>query len=484
MALLCFLLALMSKAMVVTLPCLMLLLDYWPLRRFDPASLNRGPAALRRIGPLLVEKLPFFALAAGFTVIASLMLKQANAIEIGEPVSLSYRVGNAIVACAYYVQKMFWPAGLAVFYPRPATWPTGALALGSVLLLGMTAISAVWFRRRPYFVVGWLWFAVTLAPVSGLVQLGEHAFADRYTYLPLIGLFIILVWGAVEVASSLHIPYRALAAATVLILICLGLATRQQLRYWRNSRALLEHALVVGGDSTAMHNDLGSAVAADGDWAGAEAHFRTVLRLRPALELTRLNLALALARQHKSTDALQELAQLGPALLPQAHEELGRAFAETGQTAEARAQFQELIKLKPDAESHYHLALSLLILGEAGEAAGHYREAIRLKPDWQEPLNDLAWLLATQPNARLRDGPAAVVLAEHACVLSGRKEARFLGTLDAAYAEAGRFPEAIATAEEARSVALAAGQKAVAELAVKRLDLYRAGKPFRQPDAP
>lgn len=231
-----------------------------------------------------------------------------------------------------------------------------------------------------------------------------------------------------------------------------------------------------------VHTDLAAALQEQGDVSGAEEHFRAAVRLQPTNALPRANLIKSLMAQGKTNEVVaqyDEWLQLNPSDAG-VRENFGVLLAQLGQFSQAAAQFQQLVDLRPDAQSHYRLALALLLQGKAEDAIVHYQEAIRLKPDWPEPLNDLAWLLATCPRAELRKGRQAVELAERACKLTNSKEARFLGTLDAAYAEAGRFPEAITTAEQAKGLALAAGDQTIAELADQRLKLYRSGLPFHQ----
>ena len=352
-------------------------------------------------------------------------------------------------------------------------------------------------------------------PVIGLIQVGSQSMADRYTYIPLIGLFIVLAWGGWELAARW--PRRDLlpGGAALLVVALLAVGTRAQLQYWRTGRALLEHSLKAGGGAAVIHANLGVVLVEEGSLEEAKQHFREALRLEPDYVRARYGLVGALAREGKLDEAdravqglwpgweAQARRQLGEAFLAQTNlnaaiaqfsaaarvqptnapirERLGLVLAEAGQLAEASEQFAALVRLRPDAQARYYLALSLLKTGKPEQAAQEYREALRLNPDMVEALNDLAWLLATSPRADLRQPAEAVPLAEHACDLSGHREARFLGTLDAAYAEAGRFAEAITVAEEARKLALEAGDPALADAAARRLELYRAGHPYHQP---
>jgi tetratricopeptide (TPR) repeat protein len=355
----------------------------------------------------------------------------------------------------------------------------------------------------------------TLVPVIGLIQVGEQALADRYTYIPMIGLFIVVAWGVWEIAARWPERDFRLGSVAVLVVLLLAVGTRIQLQYWRTGRALLEHSLEAGGGSGVIHGNLGVILAEEGNFAEAERHYAEALRLNPGYVRARLGLVMVLAREGKMAEATGAVHDMEPAWEAEARRQLGESFldrmkvseaieqytaaarldptnapirerlgltlAQAGKTAEASEQFAALVRLRPDAQAHYYLALSLVASGQAGQAAEHYREALRLKPDWPEALNDLAWLLATCSRSEVRQPAEAVQLAERACALSGHHEARFLGTLDAAYAAAGRLAEAITAAEETRSVALAARDQAVADAAAERLELYRAGRAYYQP---
>src|ERR1043166_1339996 len=551
LSLLFFALGLMSKPMLVTLPFVLLLLDYWPLRRLQ---LNTEHRTLNTVFSLVWEKAPFFMLSSLSSAVTLTVQGSAGAIRPLARLSLADRLANTPVAYVRYLSKTFWPLDLAVFYPYPKLWPLWAVAGASLLIIAISALALAPFLIRPSLpdtrpsplprlwtldsglrtsppsppatchlplvtchsppAAGWLWFVGTFVPVIGLVQVGAQSMADRYTYLPLIGLFIALVWGVSEPPRFRPRPRLSISLACVLLL-CLAVASRRQVNYWRSSADLFQHALRATGPNAMAHSNLGTVSYLQGDWAEAERHFRAALDLEPADHLSRVNLALTLANQAKTDQAVQAASELRGSLGLEAHrrlgaifleqmkepeaiqqylaavrldpadaavrEKLGTTLAHQGRTAEAGEQFAALGRLRPDPQAHSLLALSLVILGRAEEAALHYREAIRLKPDWPEPLNDLAWMLATQARAELRNGAEAVLLAERACELSQYKEARFLGTLDAAYAEAGRFAEAVTEAELARKLALAAGDQAIADAAAARLELYHAGHPYHQP---
>ncbi len=472
LSLLFFALGLMSKAMIVTLPCVLLLLDFWPLRRFRLSTLNPQPSTLPQPSPgtpgpsalpgLLFEKVPFLALAAVSIAVTYWTQRTAGAMGMVH-LSFGHRLANALVSYVKYLGMTIWPRDLAVLYPHQPVLPAWQTIAAATLLVGLCLGALRLGRQRPYIPVGWFWFLGTLVPALGLIQVGEQALGDRFTYVPSIGLFLLVVWWAAEVAPGWRWRALALGGATALVVALLAFSTRHQLTYWHTSKALLERAISVTGGTAVMHNNLGAILVAEDNWPEAERHFTEALRLDPTYARARISLALGWARQNKAADAVAALQHLSPLWQAEGHrqlaetfleqakvaeaiseywavvtadptnaavrEALGLALAKGGRTAEAASQFAELVRLRPDAEAHYHLALALVILGQPEEAVRHYQEAIRLKADWPEPLNDLAWLLATTSRAELRDGAEAVRLAERACELSGHREARFLGTL-------------------------------------------------------
>jgi protein O-mannosyl-transferase len=477
LALLLFLLSLMSKPMLVTLPFVLLLLDYWPLRRFQiDAQLATHQIFLR----LVKEKVPFFLLSAISSGLTFCVQQRAGAV--GECL-LTGRIGNAVISYARYVGKVFWPENLAVFYPRPAEWPIGMVFGTAAFLLVISAL-ALWFAsQRPYLAVGWFWFLGTLMPVIGIVQVGEQSMADRYTYFPVIGLFIIIAWGAAEMTVGRSERGRVGACAAAVVVAACILCTLTQLRHWQTSESLFKHALAVTTNNAVAHNNLGAALDAKGDFEQALMHYSEALRIQTNYPDAQVNLGIQLARQGRIEEALSRFhAALALNSSSRVEYNLGNALLEKGDWNEAAKHLVLTLEKEPDfAEAHYNLALALLMQGHSAAAASHYREAVRLKPDWPAALKELAWILATDPSTEIRNGAEAVDLAERACVLTGHKEASFLVVLDVAYAEAGRFEEAARTAERVRELALASGKPAIAQAAEQRLTSYQARKSYRQP---
>jgi protein O-mannosyl-transferase len=565
----CFALGLMAKPMVVTLPFVLLLLDYWPLGRLhlgSSAASLRSPGSGPRtpISRLLLEKVPFLALSVAVSFVTLHYRQQWGKLDM-EMFPLPTRAANALVAYARYLGKAILPEDLAVIYPHPGAWPAWTV-VGACLLLGFVSLTAfIVLRRMPYVMVGWLWFLGTLIPVLGLVQVTPESMADRYTYLPLIGVFIAVAWGANDLAARLPQRRIVLAAAAALAIALCAVGTWRQLRHWQNSITLFSHAVAVTTDNARARYNLGQAisilsqsVAAQGRAADATAlaeasiqHYEEALRIRPTFQEAHNNLALALATLGRVTEATNHYAealrlapkndaahynyanalaalgqfdaaighfqtaiQLDPSnplahfglarvfelqgrapdalahyrdavrLAPryaEAHYSLGALLATQGQPAAAVPNLMEAIRLQPRAaDAHTKLGMALAATGRTREALAHYREGLRLKADQPEALNNLAWMLATHPQAEFRDGKEAVQSAERACELTARRQPVFLGTLAAAYAEAGLFDKATAAAREARDLAEKLGQAPVAAANQRLLELYQQGKPCRE----
>jgi tetratricopeptide (TPR) repeat protein len=693
-----FALGLMSKPMLVTLPCILLLLDFWPLARFPQFG---AASALGCCRALFYEKIPFFCLAAACSLVTLLVQDKSHAITIGLPLLL--RLENAIASFVKYLAKTIWPAHLAIFYPHPdaryfapvtdlahprsAQWALWILAIAALGLVAVCVLAILGRRQRPWLTTGWFWYLGTLLPVIGIIQMGSQAMADRYTYIPLIGIFICVIWGARALVPAEGMGPKMLVGAGLLALTVCGVLTRKQTMYWRDDATVFEHALAVTGDNAWAQYHLGVALGERGQYDQAMVHFqaalaadpsfgeafcgraytlelmgkpkeaveeyRAGLKLRPFNTKARHRLAALLLAQGKRDEALdqyaeslrfepenaethflagvallgagqlaeaeaqfsaaarlqpdyipaldqlaqtlfregklpqavarfQEVVRLDPALVephinlggtlwrlgqrdaalvefnealrlkpahpvahydlatvllaqgrvadavaelqqavrlkpdyPEALNDLGRALAFQGKFDEAQARFLDLLRLCPtNAAFQMSFGSALLMAGRTNEAQARLAEAVRLepalpeklvraamalasqsrpdeaiaqfrtvlrlRPDWPIALNNLAWLLATHPQAEARRGAEAVLLAERACALSGGKEPRYWNTLAAAYAATSRFAEAVTTAEKAKALAQAAGDKQAAEAAEQRLIFYRKQQPYHQ----
>ena len=379
-------LALMSSAMLVTLPFVMLLLDHWPLRRAeDPWR-------------LVAEKLPLVGMSGIVAVVAMLAAHPAGVAAELAPLPLTARLTNALVACAWYVAKTAWPARLAVFYPLPAAWPAWEVGMAVAVVGAMSALAVATSRSRPWVAVGWLWFLGMLVPVTGVAQAGSQAMADRFTYLPLVGLFVIATWAGREVVARWPIRPSMTAACTAMLLATLALRTWTQVGYWRSSVRLFSHALEVTGDNWLAHNNLGDALARQGRLDEAVAEFSEALRLLPSYPDAQYNLGVALMRRGQTDQAIAHCMaalRLDPAS-PNAHTTLGLALLGQGKNEAAIHHLAEALRLRPDAVAHFNLGFALARQGSNGRAIGHYREALRLAPNLAEAHYQLAQALATR----------------------------------------------------------------------------------------
>jgi Flp pilus assembly protein TadD len=371
----------MSKAMLVTWPFVMLLMDYWPLGRFKPATRNPQPAIIWR---LVVEKIPFSVLVVVASIVTFVAQKQSGALQTGESLSLGARGGNALISYGRYLGKMFWPTDLAVFYPHPGYWPLEKLLLAGLLIVTVSALLLGRWRQYPFLLMGWLWYLGTLVPVIGLVQAGDQSMADRYTYIPSLGVWILAVWGGYELTRRRRCLMSALAlAGLAAIVACLAL-TRQQLGYWRDSETLFQHTLAITENNHVAHYALGSALYLKGQTDEAINQFRAAIRLKPDYAEARNDLGAALDKIGQTDEAIRQI-QEAIRLKPDdafPHFNFGAALDKKGQTDEAIFQYQEAIRLKPDdAEAHINLGADLGKKSQTDEAIRHLQEAIRLKPD-------------------------------------------------------------------------------------------------------
>jgi tetratricopeptide (TPR) repeat protein len=440
--------------------------------------------------PLLVEKLPFFALSAASSLVTIRAHESLGALLSTTELPVPWRLGNAAVAYALYLRKLVWPVDLSVFYMHPGRWPAVAVAGSALLLLGITAVAVWQARRRPYLIVGWLWFLGMLVPVIGLVQAHVQALADRFAYVPAIGVFVMVVWGAAEWAAHLAATApgnhrsKHLAGYGVAALVLAGcvVMTSLQLRHWRNSLTLLRRVVRVEPASFMARVMLGNALFERRQFGGALHEYQAGLRLHPDYPEAWVRAGAALTEQGKPADAMPYLlkaVQLAPGW-PEAQRRLALAWLRQGRLQEAQAAYQKLVPLMPaTAEGCRDLADMLAEGQQYAEAVHYYGEALRLKPDFEPVLNNLAFLRAACQRPEFRDGRQAVQLAEAACRLSGRRNPTFLGTLAAAYAEAGRFGDAVKTIQEALALAKASGATDLLASQTQMLQQFRAGKPYR-----
>ncbi len=395
---------LMSKPMLVSLPIVLLLLDYWPLKRM---------ADVRAFGNLVAEKFPLFLLSIASAV--ATLIAQKRAIGSFEHLPLTSRVSQALLGYLTYIRQMFWPTKLAVFYPHSedgsALWQ---VLLAGAALVAITMLTFLLRKKRPYLVVGWLWYVCMLIPVIGIVQVGLQGHADRYTYLPQIGLYLGVTWWISELLSRWRYGPVALTTATIVIIASLTGASRVQASYWKDSERLWQQTIANTSNNHVAH-----------------AH-----------------LADLLLRQGRINDAISHC--------------------------------QEAVRIQPnDTDAQNNLGLAYLLLGDEADAAIHFEQSLVSNPNNLNARCNLAWVLATSPDPSRRNGERAVELASSVAEGPGRGNPTVLRTLAVAYAETGRFSDAIETAQEAIAIAKATGNDGLAADLERNIAAYRSNQPIR-----
>jgi tetratricopeptide (TPR) repeat protein len=388
LALVLFSLGLMSKAMLVTLPFVLLLLDYWPLARFRQIGLRA----------LAVEKIPFLLLAMAACAITFAVQKSAGAVAPMAPLPLQARLANAAVSYCRYLGKTVWPENLAVFYPHPVHWPAWEISFAVASLAAATLFVFKMRRIAPYLPVGWLWFVGTLVPVIGLVQVGAQAMADRYSYIPLVGVFVLMTWGAHHLLQ--REPHRVIllsATAVAAILPCIAL-TRQQIGNWRNSGTLFQHAAAVTRNNYVAYLHLGNFLGGENRPGQAIDAYRRAIQIYPRYADARLNLGvlLRLEGSDESVKQLEVVILLQPGNA-EAHGQLGLEWLDKGAFEKAVDQFRQCLKINPaDAEAHNNLGVALGREGHWDEAIGQLRAAIFLTPNYAKAHGNLGIVLAAR----------------------------------------------------------------------------------------
>lgn len=547
-----FALGLMAKPMLLTLPVLLLLLDAWPLGRAALPGGGRpaGGGAPCALPPsrLIAEKWPLFALAAASVAVTIIFQRLGGAVVPVTSISIERRTCNAAISCWRYIGQMFRPAGLAPYYPYSLDAQVAG-AVVAVVALGITTVLVLRrLRTRPWLAIGWLWYLVMLVPVIGLLQVGGQAHADRYTYLPGIGIVVALVWWVGDLVGDSRRGRMLVAAASLIVLTVLSAVTVRQVARWKDTRTLFAYALTVDRDNPVAHQCLGTAYLQDGEVEKAISQLEEAVRLAPALPEAHNNLGTVLGILNRHEEAIRQfeivLQQIPDS--PDAHNNLGTSLAALGRYEEAIVHFRAALKKMNTADVHQNLAYALGKLGRTDESIREYEEALRLdpkhfqslarlsvtlgtagrlseaealmrralrlkpentevrrmlaatltqegrvedaireynevlrgSPDDLDALNNVAWIRATHAEAAHRSGAEAVRLAEQARDKSPEPAAVLYSTLAAAYAEAGRFPEAVRAGRRAVELAAAAGEAEDAKRYAAQLDRYLLGRPF------
>ncbi len=397
LALLLFALGLTAKPMVVTLPFTLLLLDYWPLCRLAGTVRSAVPVAeesikrqneppettAARFTPLLLEKIPFFLLSAASSIITFLVQKHGGAVVTTGTLSITSRINNALISYCRYLGKTFWPTNLSVFYPRPDHWPAGIVIVAAMGLLGFSILVLALRRQRPWLPVGWFWYLGTLVPVIGLVQVGDQSMADRYTYIPMIGVLMMLAWSLPDLSGKGRVERLAVPMLPALLaIVCIAL-TWHQAGYWQNTGTLFRHAGKAAPDNYVACWHLADDDAARANVPGALEMYRRTLELAPTCFQARNNLGkLLLDQGHlpEAVDQFQKVLALKPDH-PRAHNNLGIALSRQGHADEAIREFNEALRLNPDyAEAHNNLGTALLRSGRANEAIAEFQAGTALDP--------------------------------------------------------------------------------------------------------
>jgi tetratricopeptide (TPR) repeat protein len=488
LALLCFALGLLAKPMLVTLPCVLLLLDFWPLKRVENYQLKVADSRQENFQlstfnlQLFTEKLPFFALTAVSCIVTFLAQRQGEAVVSLAKVSLSYRLQNAPVAAVTYLEKFFLPTDLCAIYPMPQKIAALQVFAAVAVLILITVIAWRWRLTEPYFLVGWLWFLGTLVPVIGLVQVGGQALADRYTYIPSIGFFIAFVFLAADFAAKIQTPkFISLGFAGLISLGCI-IGTEFQLPYWRDSETLFRRALAVTKDNDIALVNLGVALDVQGRFEEALAIYQSAAKLESGRHQVHNNLGNILDKLGRHAESLVEYREAlrlrpGDALLQNA---VGIELAALGQFEAALTAFAEAMQFDPKLGGpHLETGKTLFKLGRDAEGVTAFRAALRLDPNNYQTLATIARHLAANENAAARDGQNALALALKANELSGRVQPMVFDILGMTLASNGDFTNAIICAQNALDLATANQMKNTDQIS-QRLVLYKKQQPWRE----
>ena len=461
-------LGLLCKNTLVTLPFVLLLLDWWPLHR-----LTRD---------VVKEKIPLFLLSVGSCLTTFLVPEKTFSPD---QTPFLERIANAVVSYGIYVRQMVVPAGLAIPYLNaPSGVPFWEVALVFVLLAAISISVLACRKGHPYLLVGWLWYLGMLVPAIGFVQISYYAHADRYTYLPGIGLVLAGTWAVGDWSAGWKHRRAVLGGLMAAVLGALMVCAWIQTGYWKDSATLWTHTLACTTDNYVAHSNLGNALLQKGRVDEAITHYQSAVQIDPRYADAQFNLGNAFLQKGRADQAIsqyQKALEIQPDFAA-AHLNLGNGFSQQGRMDQAISQYQKALEINPDDEkAHNNLGNAFLQKGNVSQAITHFQQALEIKPADPSIQNNLAWLLATGPQASLRNGTKAVELARQANALTGGENPIILHTLAAAYAEAGRFPQAVETARHASQLAEAQSNPGLARQLQFELNLYRAGNPIPYP---
>lgn len=489
LSLLFFSFCLMCKPALAPLPFLMLLLDFYPMRRIETKKTQTQSPSTNsifikvRLKKAVFEKIPFVLLSIGICVITIEAHKALSALAIAMP--LSWRIENAIVSIATYLQKTIVPVNFSVFYPHPGKWDPPVILRSVALLIFITIFLIVYFRKNKMPLIGWLWFLGMLVPASGIIQAGMQAMAMRFIYFPVIGIFIAYVWGADDLLSRHQIGSKIKKTLAGLVIVLCFIFSSRQLMVWQDSLSLFEESLKNTKNNFIAHCNYGLALYYRGNYALAKEHFLDALRIFPKFVEARVNLGMVLEKENDVVGAYEQykIAVSQRPDLPFIWKSLSKTASMLGKTEEALNAVLKAIELNPggDPELYFMAGYLSAVLLKPSEAIKYYRKSLELNPLQPVVLNNLAWLLSTLPDDELRNGNEAVTLAWKANELTGGKNVIINGTLAAAYAEAGDFENAVNTARRAIELAVSTGEKQFEQKNRELLKLYLNKKPYREP---
>ena len=396
-----FIFGLMAKPMLVTLPFAMLLLDYWPLGRMQAVNVSLNPLRPATVRKLIWEKTPFFVVVSIAGVATFLTQQTGGAVKSLDSVPFGVRMANMLVSYVSYIGKMFWPGQLSFLYPHPGALPVWQWA-GALLILGVVTWLVFRVRTvRPYLAVGWLWYLGTLFPVIGLVVIGPHVMADRYTYVPLIGLYVMVAWGVPEAVRRWGYKRQGLALTAAVMLSLLAVMSWTQARYWKNSISLFRHAIAATENNYVAYNNLGAVFQEKGMAAEAMTAYLKALEIKPEHIETHLNLGILLKRRGRMDEAIHHFnkaLEINPDFKG-VHFNLALALTEQGRVAAAVSHYLTILRIDPnDATAHNNLGIILKDQGRIAEAIQHYLKAVQINREYKEAYSNLGDLFLTQGN--------------------------------------------------------------------------------------
>jgi tetratricopeptide (TPR) repeat protein len=471
LVLLLFAMALMSKPMVVTLPFVLLLLDYWPLDRFQKSGAGR----------LILEKTPLFILSAILCIVTIFVQKIIGAVIEVSMLAPNIRITNAFISYVKYIAKMVWPIRLAVFYPHGVEgipiWQGAAAAFSIIVVL----VLVIWpARRHKYLLTGFLWYLGTLVPVIGFIQVGSQAMADRYTYISLTGLFIMIGWGVPALIRSRHYKQIILGTCAGTVFLALSICSWFQVGYWRSGVELFKHSLKVTGGNSIAHYLLANSLQFEGKSNEAITHYYNALSFNPDYTNARCNLANTLKEQGSIDEAIGHYRKVLKIQPDDAavHNNLANAFQSQGNLAEAIEHYHRAIEAEPGLfEAYANLGLVLKETEQFDEAIEHFQKAVRINPNHPVPFDNMAKILITHPDDKKRNVNQAIALAGHAVKLTNYQNSFTIETLAAGYAATGKFDIAIEVAKAALELAIEDQNEKLANRLREKIKHYQQGRP-------